>query len=114
MSGSLFMSKENKKFKQDYVMFKYNELFSLLICILLDVSEYALPILLTPIIGDILDIIGIGIGLIMFGWIGLLSLLEFLPLVDIFPVFIFMWIIWYLLKKREEKQDLEKLKKEWK
>ena len=70
------MLKENKKFKQDYVMFKYNELFSLVICILLDVAEYALPILMTPILGDILDIIGIGVGLIMFGWIGLLALLE--------------------------------------
>ena len=97
-----------------YIALTIDEVTRLIICVMFDVAEYAFPILLAPIVGDILDILGLGVGIIMFGWIGLLSILEFLPMADIFPVFIVMWIVWYFLKRQEEKTELERLKEKWK
>ena len=97
-----------------YIALTLDETAKLVVCVLLDIAEYAFPVLLSPIVGDILDIAGVGAGVIMFGWIGLLSSLEFLPLVDFFPIFIFTWIVWYYLKKEKEKSELERLKEKWK
>jgi hypothetical protein len=76
-----------------YVSLSLDEAVRLMICVLFDVAEYAVPILLIPVVGDVLDIVGIGLGLLMFGWIGLFSILEFIPMADIFPIFIFIWVI---------------------
>ena len=109
----------SKKAREKFELPKYttltlDEAIRLVICVAFDVAEYAVPILLTPIIGDILDIAGIGLGIALFGWLGLISVVELLPLFDYFPVFTFMWIIWYYLRKQEEKERLEKLKEKWK
>ena len=96
-----------------YTPLALDEIVRLLICIAFDVAEYILPVLLMPIIGDVLDIAGIGLGIILFGWYGLLSVLEFLPFFDFFPFFILTWIIWYYVKKQREKQKLKKLKEKW-
>ncbi len=97
-----------------YTVLSLEEAIRLIICVAFDVVEYAVPILLTPIVGDVLDIAGVGLGIALFGWLGLISIVELLPLVDYFPVFILMWIVWYYLRKQEEKERLEKLKEKWK
>ena len=99
---------------QKYTSLTLDEIIRLIIVVVFDVSEYALPILLTPIIGDVLDIVGVGLGIFFFGWYGLISLIEFLPFVDYFPVFILTWFIWYYAKKTKEKEHLEKIKEQWK
>lgn len=104
-----------EKFKlPKYTILTLDEAIRLIICVVFDVAEYAFPILLTPIIGDILDIAGLGLGIALFGWLGLISIVEFLPLVDYFPVFILTWIVWYYMKRQEEKERVEKLKEKWK
>lgn len=110
------MSKEEiREFKPPkYIALTLDEATRLMACVALDVAEYAVPFLLAPVVGDILDIVGVGAGITMFGWIGLLSILEFLPMADIFPLFILTWIIWYYLRKQKEKEELERLKEEWK
>lgn len=110
------MSKEEQKELKlpKYTVLTLDEATRLIVCVALDIAEYAFPVLLAPIVGDILDIAGIGMGIVMFGWTGLLSLLEFLPGADIFPIFIFTWLIWYYMKKQEEKARIERLKEKWK
>ena len=73
------MTKEARK---EYTIPRYSgltldEAARLLICIILDIAEYAVPILLTPLVGDTLDIFGTILGIILFGWYGIISILEF-------------------------------------
>jgi hypothetical protein len=84
-----------------FVLSEY-EVLSLVICVVLDVSEYMFAILLVPVVGDFLDVIGIIACFAMFRLIGIVSLFELVPGVDIFPMFILTWLIWYLVKKRKE------------
>ena len=116
LAEGAFVSTETK---EEFSLPKYtaltvDEIVRLMACVVFDVAEYAFPILLTPIVGDVLDIVGIGVGIVLFRWFGLISILEFLPMVDFFPVFIFTWIVWYYVKKQEEKEKLERLKEKWK
>jgi len=107
--------KAREKFElPKYTVLTLDEALRLAICVAFDVAEYAFPILLTPIVGDILDIAGVGLGIALFGWFGLISVVELLPLVDYFPVFILIWVVWYYLRKQEEKERMEKLKEKWK
>lgn len=93
-----------------YFIFAEDELLFLIICAVLDVSEYIVAILLLPRVGDFLDIVGIIASLVMFRWVGIISLLELVPGADIFPIFIITWLVWYLLRKqrKKEKQELQK------
>ena len=62
--------KAREKFElPKYTILTLDEAIRLVICVAFDVAEYAVPILLTPIIGDILDIAGIGLGIALFGWL---------------------------------------------
>ena len=97
-----------------YIALSMDEAVRLIICVILDIAEYIVPVLLSPITGDVLDLVGIGAGIIIFRWIGLVSLLEFLPGADIFPIFIITWIIWYYFKREGEKDKEERIKEEWK
>lgn len=94
--------KEFKSFSRYFVFAEY-ELFFLIICIVLDVSEYMVAILLLPVVGDLLDIVGIIVCLSMFRWVGIISLFELVPGADIFPIFIITWLIWYFLRKAKKK-----------
>ena len=67
-------------------------------------------ILLLPVFGDFLDIIGIIACLVMFRWIGIISLLELVPGADVLPIFMITWLIWYFLKKAK-KVEQERLHK---
>jgi hypothetical protein len=108
-------SKKTKGFGlPKYSPFSTDEILRLFICVIFDIAEYVFPILLMPFVGDILDIAGIGLGLTLFGWYGLISLIEFIPLIDYFPVFILIWIVWYNIKKQKEKEFISKQKEKWK
>ena len=95
------LRKVGRKNLPRYVVFTETELLSLVICVILDVSEYMAAILLLPIIGDILDVVGFVACLAMFRLIGLISLLELVPGLDILPIFIITWLVWYLIRKRK-------------
>lgn len=88
-----------------YFIFTWDEIVFLTLCIVLDVTEYMVAILLLPMVGDFLDIVGIITCLAMFRWAGILSLLELVPGADILPIFIITWLAWYLLKKRTEIEE---------
>lgn len=94
--------KEFKSFSRYFVFTEYELLF-LIICIVLDVVEYMVAILLLPVVGDLLDIVGIIVCLAMFRWVGIISLFELVPGADIFPIFIITWLIWYFLRKARKK-----------
>lgn len=115
MEGKILGKEIEKVFKPPkHVILTFDELVRLIVCIVFDLVEYAIPILLGPLVGDVLDIVGIGAAVLMFGWIGSLSLLEFLPMADILPIFVFTWFVWYYFKKRREKREKEELQKKWK
>ena len=84
-----------------YFVFTEIELFSLVICVFLDVIEYGAAVLMLPLIGDVFDLVGILVCVFMFNWIGLVSLTELLPGADILPIFIITWLLWYFLKKQD-------------
>ena len=98
----------NMNFKmQKYTGLTADELFRLIVCVFFDIAEYVFPILLMPIVGDVLDIAGLGLGVALFGGYGLISILEFLPWVDFSPVFILIWLFWYYMKKQKERRKNE-------
>ena len=93
-------------------VFSQEDLLWLIFCIVLDVSEYAVAILVMPLVGDLLDLVGILVCFIMFRWVGVISLFELVPGVDILPTFIITWVIWYFLKKRKEQAEEKRLQKD--
>ncbi len=101
---------ESKTFPR-YFIFTEDELLFLIVCIVLDVSEYIVTILLLPRLGDFLDIVGIIACLVMFRWVGIISLVELVPGADILPIFIIAWLVWYFLKKRRKKEEQERPQK---
>jgi hypothetical protein len=87
-----------------YFIFSGIELVSFILCLVLDISEYIAAILMMPVLGDMLDIAGIIMCLLMFHWVGVISLFELIPGADIFPIFVISWLAWYIMKKtRKEK-----------
>ena len=100
------MRKRKKDLKSvpNYFIFAEDELLFLIVCIVLDISEYMFAVLLLPTVGDFLDIAGIIACFVMFRWVGVLSLIELVPGADIFPVFIITWLIWYYLRKSRKKK----------
>jgi len=85
-----------------YFVFTDIELVSLILCVILDVIEYAAAVLTMPVIGDLFDVVGILVCFVMFRWIGLLSLVELVPGADVIPTFIITWLMWYFLKKQKK------------
>jgi len=92
-----------------YLILSFEELIPLLVCVAFDLTEYFAMFLLAPLIGDFLDIVGVGICLYLFGWTGLISLIELLPGFDIIPIFVITWILWFYLKKDRERQEIERM-----
>lgn len=100
---------QEKEFRAPrYFLLTEGELLSLIVCILLDISEYVVTILVMPVVGDLLDILGTIACLLMFRLVGIISLLELVPGADIFPIFIITWMVWYYLKKRRERNRLQR------
>lgn len=100
-----------RKESPPYFIFTQEDVLWLIFCILLDVSEYAVAILVMPLVGDLLDLVGIFACFIMFRWVGVISLFELVPGADILPTFVITWVIWYYLKKRNEKADEKRLQR---
>ncbi len=59
-------------------------------------------VLMMPLIGDMFDIAGIVVCLLMFHWIGVISLFELVPGADILPIFIITWLVWYFVRKMKK------------
>jgi hypothetical protein len=108
------MERKNEGKAPKYFVLTFEELTRLIICVLLDIIEYVAKPLLTPVIGDLFDIVGVGACASMFGWTGLLSFLEFVPGLDILPIFIITWSIWFYLKRIRENRKREEIYKKWK
>ena len=80
----------------------YGEFIKLIVCVSLDVVEYVIPFLLQPLIGDLLDIVGLITCIYMFRWLGLFAVLELVPGLDMLPINIFNWIIWFVINHKED------------
>lgn len=91
----------------------WDEMLTLLVCISLDVIEYVFPLLLIPVAGDLVDIIGLSLCIYFFNWIGLISVLELIPGLDSFPIFTATWLIWYVLKRRQARLKQDDELKDW-
>jgi len=75
------------------------------VCLTLDGVEYVIPILLTPFVGDIYDVVALVISLYLFGWFGLISALDLVPYLDILPVNTIAWLVWALSRRWGDIQD---------
>ena len=80
----------------------YGEFIRLIVCSTIDGVEYIIPVLLTPLAGDIFDIVGVIFALYMFGWTGLFSGLELVPGLDIIPINVINWIIWMIIRRNKD------------
>jgi hypothetical protein len=83
----------------------YGELTKLVICASLDGVEYLIPFLLTPLVGDLFDVVGLATCLYMFRWIGLVAILELVPGFDLLPLNVLTWVIWMLSRRRGDIVD---------
>ena len=84
----------------------YGEIIRLIICIMLDAIEYIIPGLLTPLVGDLFDIIGIATCIYLFNWIGIISVFELIPGFDILPINIFTWVAWMMIRRWDDIKDM--------
>ena len=80
----------------------YGEFIRLIICAVIDSVEYVIPILLSPFVGDIYDVVGLVSSIYMFGWVGLFSTLDLIPGLDILPINTITWMIWMISKRRKD------------
>jgi len=101
-----FLRKRNKEFISfpKYFIFSGVELLSLILCIVLDISEYMAAVLMMPVTGDMLDFVGIIACLLIFQWIGVISLFELIPGADVLPIFIITWLAWYFITKMKKER----------
>ena len=102
------MGRRDEQFRSfpQYFVLTEHELFFLVVCVVLDVSEYMVAVLLLPVVGDFLDVVGIVACFVMFRWVGVLSLFELVPGADILPIFILTWLIWYFVRKSEQRRKM--------
>ncbi|MFP3951040.1 MAG: hypothetical protein ACLFVP_02715 [Candidatus Bathyarchaeia archaeon] len=91
----------------------WEELLTLILCLTLDIFDYFLPILLSPVYGDIWDFVGFVFCVIYFGIIGAISLLELFPGFDVVPIFTITWLIWFFYKRHKMKREINSELDEW-
>ncbi|MFQ6053110.1 MAG: hypothetical protein ACE5OO_02625 [Candidatus Bathyarchaeia archaeon] len=91
----------------------WEELTTLIVCLGLDFIEYIFPALMTPLLGDLLDLAGIVFCGIYFRWIGAVALLELIPGLDVLPNFTITWLVWYVFKRWRAKARLESELERW-
>ncbi|RLI07555.1 hypothetical protein DRO24_02805 [Candidatus Bathyarchaeota archaeon] len=91
-----------------------DELALLAVCLLLDFIEYLIPPLLAPMVGDILDFVGLVFAVLAFSWLGFITLLELIPGFDVLPSFTITWFTWYLMRERRLEAELERELERWK
>ena len=95
------------------IRYFWDEILTLFVCILLDLIEILFPILMIPVAGDVIDIIGISFSIFFFGPIGAISILELIPGLDMLPIFTATWLAWYVVKKRKTMKKLDKELESW-
>ncbi|MCW4050790.1 MAG: hypothetical protein NWE89_13750 [Candidatus Bathyarchaeota archaeon] len=91
----------------------WEELMTLTVCLTIDLLEYAVPILMSPIYGDILDIVGFVFAAIYFNLIGAITLLELIPGLDIVPFFTLTWLTWYIYRRRKLRKRMDEELEKW-
>ena len=91
----------------------WEEMSTLAVCLSLDLLEYVIPFMMTPIFGDILDFTGIAFALIYFNMYGVISMLELVPGFDVLPIYTITWITWYLQDRRTQKQQILEELENW-
>jgi len=69
--------------------------------------------LLTPIIGDLVDFVGLLFAAVYFKWFAAISLLELFPGLDAVPLFTLTWASWYTYRRRRMRKTLEKELEKW-
>jgi len=80
----------------------YGEFTRLIVCLSIDAVEYVIPLLLTPLVGDIFDVVGLTSCLYMFRWIGLFAVLELVPGLDVLPINVLTWVLWVLSRRWDD------------
>ncbi|MFC1802777.1 hypothetical protein ACFL0D_02295 [Thermoproteota archaeon] len=93
--------------------FTWEDLSTLAVCLALDLLDYLVPFLATPIYGDILDFTGIAFCILFFNWIGTITILEIVPGLDILPLYSISWFTWYMNISRERKKHLQEQLDQW-
>jgi len=95
------------------IRLNWDELTTLLVCVSLDLLEYTLPMLMLPLVGDVVDFIGVLFCVFYFSWVGFLSLFELLPGLDVLPCFTATWLVWYLRRRRNAQLKIEEELEKW-
>lgn len=91
----------------------WEEMSTLAVCLALDLLEFVIPYMMTPIIGDVLDLTGIAFALIYFNLYGAISVLELIPGSDPLPIYTITWLTWYLQSSRAKKQQIKEELESW-
>jgi hypothetical protein len=89
------------------LQYYWDEVLTLVVCVSLDLIEYLFPLLMMPVAGDTVDLVGITFSVFFFKWIGAITFLELIPGFDVLPIFTVSWLIWSLVKRRREGQRQE-------
>lgn len=93
-------------------LFTWEEITTLVVCLALDLLDYLVPFMMTPLYGDLLDFMGIIYVLLHFNWLGAISFLEIVPGFDILPLYTITWATWYFntskSRKRSTSDELER------
>ena len=92
----------------------WEELATLSVCLAIDVLEIMSPVLMIPLIGDLIDLIGFLFTAVYFNWVGVIALFELIPGMDPLPFFTLSWLVWYVSRRRRFKKKLEENLEDWK
>ena len=91
----------------------WDELYTLLACVALDLAELLAPTLLGPITGDLLDFAGLLFTALYFRWFAAVSALELVPGLDAVPFFTLSWAAWYTHRRRSMRKSVERMLEDW-
>jgi hypothetical protein len=91
----------------------WDEMLTLAVCLSLDLIEYLIPLMMTPIYGDMVDLVGIAFAFIYFSWYGIIPMLELIPGFDILPLYTITWITWYVQSSSVKKKQLQAELESW-
>jgi len=69
----------------------FGEFVRLILCLSLDICQYAVIFLLSSMVGDFYSFISLATTLYMFGWIGLLTLSDFVQGLDLLIMATVTW-----------------------
>jgi hypothetical protein len=105
---------ELKTIETPWSSITWEDMTTLAICLALDLLDYIVPFMATPVYGDILDFTGIVFCMLFFNWVGAVTFLEIIPGTDIIPIFSITWLSWYINISRVRRKKLEQELEQWK